>query len=324
MPADVIPTIAPRREGLPFLWSVMIPCYNAPESFLAETLRSVLAQDAGRDLMQIAVVDDASPHGPPTELVRQLAGDRITVYCSQKNLGLAGIWNRCLELAQGRWVHILHQDDLVHPGFYRKMLEGAQSLDAPGMLYCRHAFIDAQGKQLWHSDLDASLAGRLPDPLPLLAHKQMIQTPAVVVRREVYETLGGFRPDLCYSLDWEMWCRIARYFPVWFEPEVLASYRLHGNATTSRLRVNGADIVDLKKCIRINTDYIADDRQRAAVRRCAEERYALMATSYAEDLLGAGNRAAALRQLRGAWQCYPSLAVLKKIIRLSPALLLTV
>ena len=46
-------------------------------------------------------------------------GDRVAVH--QKSLrtnGLAGIWNRCIERARGEWVHILHQDDIVLPGFY--------------------------------------------------------------------------------------------------------------------------------------------------------------------------------------------------------------
>ena len=51
------PTIPPVADGEPRpLWSVMIPIYNSA-SYLRETLASVLAQDPGPDLMQIAVVD---------------------------------------------------------------------------------------------------------------------------------------------------------------------------------------------------------------------------------------------------------------------------
>lgn len=50
-------TILPVADGEPRpLWSVMIPTYNCA-SYLRETLASVLAQDPGPDLMQIAVVD---------------------------------------------------------------------------------------------------------------------------------------------------------------------------------------------------------------------------------------------------------------------------
>src|SRR5439155_1572443 len=76
-------------------WSVMIPTYNPRADYLEETLWSVLKQDPGPDQMQIEVIDDASPKGAPTEFIRKLAGKRVTVHCEPRNLGLAGIWNRC-------------------------------------------------------------------------------------------------------------------------------------------------------------------------------------------------------------------------------------
>ena len=82
--------------------------YNPPLPYLEETLRCVLDQDAGADQMQIEVIDDASPNGAPMEFIRKLAGERVTVHCEPRNLGLAGIWNRCIERARGEWVHILH------------------------------------------------------------------------------------------------------------------------------------------------------------------------------------------------------------------------
>ena len=99
----------------------MIPRKQSAGRLLEETLRCVLDQDAGADQMQIEVIDDASPNGAPTEFIRKLAGERVTVHCEPRNLGLAGIWNRCIERARGRMVHILHQDDLVFPGFYQSL-----------------------------------------------------------------------------------------------------------------------------------------------------------------------------------------------------------
>src|SRR4029450_1568238 len=117
------PPLIPDRKGSgarPY-WSVIIPSYNPRAAYLEETLRSVLAQDPGPDEMQIEVVDDCSPDGAPVELVHRIAGDRVAVHRERKNNGLAGIWNRCIERACGEWVHILHQDDIVLPGFYEHL-----------------------------------------------------------------------------------------------------------------------------------------------------------------------------------------------------------
>lgn len=300
----------------------MIPVYNPPPDYLAETLRSILRQDPGEAEMQIEVWDDCSPDGAPVELVKKIAGDRVKVHRVEKNLGLAGIWNHCISRARGKWIHLLHQDDVVLPGFYERFRVAAESPAAPGLIYCRHNFIDELGREMWQSEVDTEKSGLLRAALPHLARAQMIQTPSVVVRRSVYEALGGFRSDLCFSLDWEMWCRIAKNFPVWFEPELLASYRIHSSATTSRMRISGEDIVDLIKCIRINTDYIADEKTRGDVREFAKRRYAMMAVENAERLIAARKPAAARRQIRGAWQCDNSFPVFKQIVRLLPSLFL--
>src|ERR1700722_8896884 len=113
VPSKLTPQIQSLAAGPQFLWSVMIPTYNANLAHLEEALRSVLNQDAGKSVMQIEVVDDGSYGGAPAEFVRRIAGDRVTVHPEEKNLGLAGVWNRCIERAQGQWVHILHQDDFV-------------------------------------------------------------------------------------------------------------------------------------------------------------------------------------------------------------------
>jgi glycosyltransferase involved in cell wall biosynthesis len=303
----------------PFFWSVMIPCYNARPDYLEAALRSVLQQAPPE--MQIEIIDDCSPNGAPVELVWKIAGDRVAIHREEKNLGMAGVWNRCIERAKGEWVHILHQDDLLLPGFYEKLKIGADSPAAPGLLYCRHAFIDAQRRQSSLSYLDAEKPGCLDEALPRMARMQMIQTPAVVVRRSVYETLGGFRPDLRSTLDWEMWCRIAGQFPVWYEPEVLACYRMHPDNASSRFMAEGSDIEDIRKCIEIISGYLPDPKIGAEVRRSALKIYALFAMRSARVLLNTGKPAAALRQIRGAFACNFSLRILKDTLALTPAIM---
>jgi cellulose synthase/poly-beta-1,6-N-acetylglucosamine synthase-like glycosyltransferase len=64
----------PSNGDRPF-WCVMIPCHIARPDYLAELLCSVLQQDPGKNLMQIAVIDDAS-----VDLVRRIAHDRVAVH----------------------------------------------------------------------------------------------------------------------------------------------------------------------------------------------------------------------------------------------------
>ena len=72
------------------------------------------------------------------------AGERVTVHCEPRNLGLAGIWNRCVERARGQWVDILHQDDLVFPGFDQLLRAGGEKYPEAGAALCRHAYCDEE------------------------------------------------------------------------------------------------------------------------------------------------------------------------------------
>ena len=231
-PEDSIVLKVPKIKSLdtssprPF-WSVMIPVYNPPLQYLEETLRCVLDQDVGAGEMQIEVIDDASPNGAPIEFVRKIAGERIKVHCEPRNLGLAGIWNRCIERARGEWVHILHQDDLVFPGFYQSLRSGVESFPEAGAALCRHAYCDENGH--WHrlSILEMPSPGLLQNFVEPLVTAERVACPAIAVRRSTYEQLGGFNPDLKHALDWEMWIRIASKSPFFYEPKILACWRNH-------------------------------------------------------------------------------------------------
>src|SRR5438034_3858233 len=256
--------VLPADNCRPF-WSVMIPTYNPRADYLEETLWSVLKQDPGLDQMQIEVIDDASPNGAPTEFIRKLAGERVTVHSEPCNLGLAGIWNRCIERARGEWVHILHQDDLVFPGFYQSLRTGAEKYPEAGAALCRHAYCDESGHWQRLSILERPSSGLLQHFVEPLVTTERFQCAAIAVRRSTYEQLGGFNAGLKHALDWEMWIRIASKFPFFYEPKILACWRNHAGATTSRQIRTGENIRDIAKAIGIWRKHLPEgEAQRLA------------------------------------------------------------
>lgn len=54
---------------------------------------------------------------------------RLTYYKNEANLGLFGNWNRCIELAKGKWVCLLHSDDLLMPNYLRELKNAILKLD---------------------------------------------------------------------------------------------------------------------------------------------------------------------------------------------------
>jgi glycosyltransferase involved in cell wall biosynthesis/GT2 family glycosyltransferase len=217
-------------------WSVMIPCWNPDRQFLTETLHSVFAAGIAPGDMQIALVDDASPDFDVIHFLRALGYDRVEFHRAPVRLGLAGNWNRCVALARGRWVHILHQDDRVRPDFYRALANGIACNPAVGAAFTQHVFIDEAGRFLRQGHMPARPAGILHDWLPHIFINLTVQCAAIVVRREVLQRLGGFDSRYAYCLDWDMWQRIALAYPIWYEPAPLAEQRLHLDSQSSRLR----------------------------------------------------------------------------------------
>ena len=98
----------------------MIPTYNCAK-YLVKTLESVLEQDPGPEQMQIEVVDDVSTKDDPEAVVRELGKGRVQFHRQEKNVGPTPNFNTCLKRSRGYWVHILHGDDFVLPGFYAKL-----------------------------------------------------------------------------------------------------------------------------------------------------------------------------------------------------------
>ena len=294
-------------------WSVMIPTYHCA-AYLRETLTSVLAQDPGVEHMQIEVVDDGSVDDDPEAVVRELGQGRVGFYRQPRNVGHVRNFETCLERARGRLVHLLHGDDVVRDGFYRRMEQAFGDHPEVGAAFCRHFLMDERGHWTTISWLEQPDDGILERWLERIAVEQRIQTPSIVVRREVYEQLGGFdrRLTACGE-DWEMWVRIAASYPVWYLTDPLAAYRVTPRSLTGRSSVTAEDTRDLCLAIRIIASTTSHHLAPTAAKRLAGQARTLVALSalrIARRLLHAGNGRGAAAQVCAALACSQSVGVL--------------
>ncbi|MGQ3685787.1 MAG: glycosyltransferase family 2 protein [Candidatus Loosdrechtia sp.] len=295
------------------LWSVMIPTYNCAR-YLRETLKSVLTQAPGPESMQIEVIDDHS-FDDPASVVAELGGERVRFYQQPKNVGHIDNFATCLKRSRGKLIHLLHGDDYVLPGFYEKMAKTFLQCPDIGAAFCRHIFMDNHGHWQSISDLEQRESGILKNWLEKLASEQRIMTPSIVVKREVYETLGGFDQRLICSEDWEMWVRIAVHYPVWYETEPLAVYRMHPDSNTGRHVRTGEDMRYTCEAIDIFTAYLPDEIAYR-VSRQAKETYAFSALEMAYSLFVRGDIPATFIQMREAIRLSSSFRVIRQIVKL--------
>jgi glycosyltransferase involved in cell wall biosynthesis len=292
----------------------MIPTYNCAR-FLRQTLESVLSQDPGPDMMQIEVVDDRSTLDDPAAVVAEVGRGRVAFYRQPRNVGHTRNFETCLKRARGKVVHLLHGDDYVLDGFYRQLQLAFESQPQIGAAFCRQIFMDDSGKQEAYSPLEQPESGILNNGLELLALEQRIMTPSIVVRREVYERLGGFDSRLICTEDWEMWVRIAAQYPIWYETEPLAAYRMHSASNTGRHVRNADDIRYTRMAIEIFKSYLPEDKA-VQISKKARETYAFSALDRAYSMFLRGDHSAMLAQGREAIYLSRSPRVLRQIGRL--------
>jgi hypothetical protein len=210
----------------PLRVSVIMAVYNG-EPFVAEGIGSLLAQTF--DDFELIVVNDGSTDRT-AEIVAGFDDPRIRLVANERNLGLAPSLNRGLALARGEF--IARQD--------------ADDRSVPDRLARQVAFMDANPDVAllgsWFTEIAADGTRRESHPLPTshadLSWYLWMRCPfvhsAVLWRRAlVAEDVGGYDERLAYSMDYDLWRRIAARHRVANLPESLVELRTHGASMTA-------------------------------------------------------------------------------------------
>lgn len=227
--------------------SVCVPTYNGAK-YIKECLDSILSQTFKN--FEIIVVDDQSSDAT-LKIVEEYAinDDRIYLSQNQHNLGLVGNWNRCVELAQGEWIKFVFQDDLIKPTCLEQMLAASKSEIA--LVCCRRDWIfEPDATEEIRQDftdyaINCSVEKVFPERTSISAldycqgvltytPKNFVGEPtSVMLHRSVFRRFGNFNPHLIMFCDIEFWNRVAINTGITYVKETLATFRVHGKATSS-------------------------------------------------------------------------------------------
>ncbi len=214
--------------------SICIPTYNRSD-LLRQTLVSVTRQTVKPH--EILVVDNCSEDD--TEAVAR-SFDGVQYRRNERNLGLAGNWNRCLSLASGDYVSILHSDDLISPDWVKEMssLIASGAADGAGAIFLPVFTIDIKNRVGAVNILFGS-SRMLPagESIRTLWSKNHCGVPAsggVLFRRDIFREIGLFDERLTTETDALMILRLLNRYPVYFLRKLLYAYRIHPFQTFDR------------------------------------------------------------------------------------------
>lgn len=201
------------------LVSIITPSLNQGR-FIRQTIESVLAQDYPR--LEYLVMDGGSTD-ETIEILRSY-GDRLT-WRSAPDRGQADAVNAGARLAQGEVIGWLNSDDTYQPGAVKAAVEHLTAHPDTAMVYGDAHYIDEYN----------SVIGTYPTEdfdLERLAHTCFICQPTAFFCRSMIEAIEGLDANLQYCMDYDLWIRLGRRFPLKRIPGFLANTRQYPQTKT--------------------------------------------------------------------------------------------
>ncbi len=206
------------------LVSVICLCYNHAR-FVKEAIHSVLNQTYSN--VELIVVDDHSVDNSVEIINETLKGLPIHFIPLESNLGNCSAFNIGLENASGDFIIDLSADDVLLPERIEKGVQifHSASVDV-GVHFSDAELIDENGARLgYHSDRFPHASIPQGDIYLQILSRYFINSPTMMMRRQVFEKLGGYDGSLDYE-DFDFWVRSSRVFKYCYSCEPLMKRRM--------------------------------------------------------------------------------------------------
>jgi len=225
---------------------VFIPCYNYGR-FLRQSVDSVRTQ--GIRELRILIIDDASTDDSLT-VARELAqaDPRIHVIGHPQNLGHIATYNEGIDWVEADYMLLLSADDLIAPGALRRAIDLMEAHPRMAFVHGRHVeFKEAAGaiiplrcvrghyvrlKEAAGPEEGSKAGATVLSGLDFIRQccadvYNPVGTVTAVVRGRLQKQVGGYRPSLPHSGDFEMWLRLAAHGDVGMVHAVQGYTRIH-------------------------------------------------------------------------------------------------
>jgi glycosyltransferase involved in cell wall biosynthesis len=214
--------------------SLCIPAFQA-ERHLQATIDSVLSQNYAD--LEIVIVDNNSSDGT-RDIVGALKDDRVRVIRNPTTLPIADNFNLAVQQSRGRFVKLVCADDTLEPDCIAAQAEVLDGRPEVTLVSTRTDFIDDEGKLLRPS---RGLGGIVGQHSGERVVRQIVRSGtnpigppvAAMFRRVDFDRCGGFRGDLLFPMEMDLWVRLVRRGDFFGIPRTLASFRIGGGSMTA-------------------------------------------------------------------------------------------
>jgi glycosyltransferase involved in cell wall biosynthesis len=205
-------------------FSIIIPLYNK-EHFVKATIDSVIAQTF-QDWEAIIINDGSTDKS--ADIISEYKDSRIKYY-EHENCGVSATRNQGLRLAKGEFIAFLDADDLWQPVFLEKLNELTLNYPEQSFFCCTQT-----------NRIMPNLPSGVTIIDDLCKYDYIYSTGCSIIRRSIFEELGGFKEGVQLGEDRDMWLRIGcKYKTVYLNEGLM----LHPDTTENNLS-NSIDVTN--------------------------------------------------------------------------------
>lgn len=202
-------------------FSIVVPLFNTPEKFLREMIQSVIDQTYSN--WELCMADGSDPdHNDVEKICRQYAkkDSRIKYKKLEKNMGISGNTNVCLDMTTGDYIGLFDHDDLLHPAALHEVMKAICEQDAD--------FIYTDENTFHNEPKDAFCPHFKPDYAPDTLRSYNYICHFTVFEKKLLDISGNFRSEFDGSQDYDLILRLTEHARhIVHIPEILYYWRAH-------------------------------------------------------------------------------------------------
>jgi len=213
--------------------SVLLAVYNA-ELYIEAAIRSILEQSYKN--FELILIDDGSVDSSPL-ICRKLAAEDARVrLLIRPNKGIPQTANEMISLARGRYLSLMDHDDIKLPRCVETQLAYLEAHPECVAVGTQSVQVDGLGRMIRRrrklSFLTSPITKRFarfdvfPPQIP------SITNPTALIRTDAMRRVGGYRPNMKYAHDFDLWFRLSCIGEIHQINEEHLHYRVHGKNTT--------------------------------------------------------------------------------------------